>query len=286
MEKFLFTDGMNGVIEATSLEALEKLVESAEQPDTIRIWLFSSSEWISYAAFRKLVPAPARKEKTLVVADRSVKAYTAQPAFIPLTADKQSKSKQWLKKFFFFATAAAGVLLVFNFTKIKWEKAAPLSATAAWPSNVPVMDIDSLIYEIEDTRGQGLDRSTRTNLRLRNTWPDRITLQLVAEKETSSNISRFFNIDISIDNATGFNLDNAVVKLSVWNNRKISMTDTIRFGTIRYEKPAKRELDYRYKGDSISVSFESIKAKAFNFCYAATVKNEPGSYNDRWFCKE
>jgi len=282
MNKFLFTDGTNGVMEVQSKEELETLIESAEQPDKIRIWLFSSNEWISYAAFRKQMPPVSRKEKPVAINGNTS---VASSEWQPNTQSKRT-GYRWFKKVLYFTGAIAGVFLVFNFTKIKWEKADPVNTTAARPVNVPDMDIDSLIYEIEDSRGQSLDRNTRTNLRLRNTWPERILLQLAADRETSGAGSRFFNVDVSIDNTTGFNLDNAIVKVSVWKNKKISLTDTLHFNGIRYDKLAKRELDYRYKGDSISVSFESIKAKSFNFCYVAATKNNSGNYNDRWFCKE
>lgn len=284
MKKFLFTDGTIGVIEVQSLEELETLIESSGQPDKIRIWLFSSNEWISYAAFRKHVSMAIRKEKTVAVNGStliiSTERQTNGQQLIP------AKRPHWAKRFLYFTGAATSIFLVFNFTKIKWEKAEPVNTSAARPANVPAMDIDSLIEEIEYTRPQPLDRNTRANLRLRNTWPDRILLQLVADRETNGSGSRFFNIDVSIDNTTGFNLDNAVVKLSVWKNNKVSLTDTLRFSNIRYDKLSKRELDYRYRGDSISVAFESIKAKAFNFCYSAVAKNNSGNYNDRWFCRE
>ena len=269
-------------MEVQSQEELETLIESAEQSDKVRIWLFSSNEWISYAAFRKQMPPVSRKEKLVAVNSNG-------PVVNDELLQKYPPKKtgyRWLKKILYVTGATAGVFLVFNFTKIKWEKAEPVNATAGRPANVPDMDIDSLIYEIEESRGQAIDRNTRTNLRLRNTWPERVLLQLAADRETSGDGSRFFNVDVSIDNTTGFNLDNAIVKLSVWKNKKISLTDTLHFNGIRYDKLSKRELDYRYKGDSISVSFESIKAKSFNFCYAATTKNNSGNYNDRWFCSK
>jgi hypothetical protein len=148
------------------------------------------------------------------------------------------------------------------------------------------MDIDSLIMTIEDDRGILLDRSTRTNLRLRNTWPDRIELRLNSEMETSNASSRYYNVDVSIDNTTGFNLDEGIVKLSVWKNGRTIYTDTLRFNNIGYDKISSRQLSDTYRGDSIAVSFESIRAKAFNFCYSAAVKNNSGNYNDRWFCRE
>lgn len=272
MEKFLFTDGTNGVTEVHSIAALQTLIESTEHPEKIQIWLFSSTEWISYPTFRKQAKPVTKKEKPVTV--------ITDP--MPVS----STGRRWLKKMSYITLIAAGIFLVFNFTKIKWEKADPLNSAAARPDNVPVMDIDSLISEIEDIRGVSLDRSTRTNLRLRNTWPDRIALNLHSERETSNAVTRFFNVDISIDNTTGFNLDNAVVKLQVWKNNKVNSTDTFSFKNIRYDKVLKRPLTALYYGDSISVTFESIMAKAFNFCYSAATKNNSGNYNDRWFCRE
>ena len=274
MEKYLFTDGVSGVKEVQSQEELETLIASGDQPDKIRIWLFNSNEWISYAAYRRLYPAAGKKEASPI----AIAVETVRP--------KISNGKRWLKKFLFLIALTGGAFLVFNFTKIKWQKAGPVNFIAGRPGNVPLMDIDSLISEIEYERDEPLDRSTRTNLRLRNTWPDRIELQLQSEKETISAGARFFNIHVTIDNTTGSNLDNAVVKLLVWKNKKVNATDTLRFGTIRYDKLLTRGLDVIYRGDSISVSFESIRAKAFNFCYSAAIKNNSGNYNDRWFCRE
>ena len=272
MEKFLFTDGINGVSEVHSIAALQVLIESAEHPEKIQVWLFNSNEWISYAAFRKQTKLPTKKEKPIAV--------------IPDPRPVARTGRRLLKKMSYIALAATGIFLVFNFTRIKWEKTDPLNNAAVRPENVPIMDIDSLISEIEDLRGLSLDKSTRTNLRLRNTWPERIELNLHSERETSNAVTRFFKVDISIDNTTGFNLDNAVVKLQVWKNNKINTTDTVGFKNIRYDKILKRPLTAMYYGDSISVSFESIKAKAFNFCYSASVKNNSGNYNDRWFCRD
>lgn len=272
MNKYLFTDGINGVKELLSQEELQTQIDSAPYPDKIRMWKFNSNEWISYTAFLKKHPFIGKKE----MAAASVSTVG--------TPVRTGRGKQLLKKFLFVSSAAAGVFLIFNFTKIKWTKAAPVNSTAARPANVPRMDIDSLIMTIEDDRGVFLDRSTRTNLRLRNTWPDRIELRLNAEKETAGGSSRYFNVDISIDNTTGFNLDEAIIKFSVWKNGKTSNTDTLKFNNIRYLSA--RQLNDMYRGDSLAVSFESIRAKAFNFCYSAAVKNSSGNYNDRWFCRE
>lgn len=272
MDKFLYCDGTGAVIEAGSAEELASLVKNAPEPAKLRVWIFGSPEWIGYPAFLEQIPALNRRE----TAKESV------PASIPVL--KPQSGRRLLKKFLFATAIITGALLVFNFTYVKWEKAAPLQTTAARPGNVPVMDIDSLISDIEWMRNRTLDRNTRLNLRLRNTWPDRILLQLEAAHETGSAGSRFSGLKISIDNTTGFNLDNAVVNLWLWNDGKPGKADTLQFSGIRFDKLSIRELKERFRCDSISVSFQSISAKAFNFCYSADIKNNSGNANDRWFC--
>lgn len=275
MKKFLFTDGTIGVIEVQSPEELEARIDEAADPARVRIWLFSSSEWISLSAYRKQFPAPVRKPVA-----------TADTPMLYSVPKATRKKRNGIRKLLYLTGGIAGVLLVVNFTAIKWEKAAPVTSTASRPLNMPPMDIDSLISEIEMERGQALDRSTRTNLRLRNSWPDRIGLQLTADRESNGSASRFYNLQVSIDNTTGFNLDKAVVRFIVWKNKQISITDTLQFSNIRYDKLSSRERSGKFRGDSISVAFESIRAKAFNFCYAASTKNNSGNYNDRWFCRD
>ncbi len=284
MEKFLFTDGRNGVRQAESKEELENLIELTEEPEKIRVWIFHSSEWISFAAYRKLFPAVTGRQR---LAEGDAKKERSVPATIQPAAFKpEARKMHWSKKMLYLTGLAATLFLVFNFTKIKWRSAGTMATTAVRPDNVPVMDIDSLITSIEEDRGQYLDRSTRTNLRLRNTWPERILLQATSEKETSNSGSRFFNVHLSIDNTTGFPIDQAVVRLLVWKKDKPAIADTFRFSDIRFDKISERETSQRYKGDSISVDFLSIRAKAFNFSYSVALKNEPGQYNDRWFSKD
>ena len=274
MNKFLFTDGLNGVQETASADELETWIASSAQPARIRIWVYNSNEWIPLTAYRKQFPPAIKKQKP------------QEALVVTRTAAPVAAKMHWSKKLVYTTLAASGIFLVFNFTKIKWQTAAALSTTAARPANMPAMDIDSLITEIEYSRGASLDRSTRTNLRLRNTWPDRILLQLTADKETSTAGSRFSNLVISIDNTTGFALDEAVVRLLTWKNNKASVADTFHFNRIRFDKLSARNLADHFRADSLSVDFQSIKAKAFNFSYDVSVKNNPGAYNDRWFNKD
>lgn len=274
MNKYLFTDGTNGVLEVHSKNELLSLINSASDLDKARVWIFSSNEWIACSSFLKQNP----DFKKLESADKSGQ--------INESTVKKERSFHPFKKSVFVAGAITGALLIFNFTNAKWEKATPLIVTAARSPNVPVMNLDSLISEIELIRGKSLDKSTRYNLRMRNNWPESILLQLKAEREVKNNHFRFFNISLNLDNASGFILDDAQVNLYTWSNGKANLADTILFHDIRYDKILLRKLTSSYKGDSLSASFKSIKSKAFNFCYSAETKNKSGNYNDRWFCRD
>lgn len=274
MDKFLFTDGTNGVREAHSKEELLSLVHSAANPATIRIWIFSSHEWTDYHSFLRQHPGFEKEEK--------------RPA-LNVTSDNPAGRKgrrSLLRQGFFFIALLAGALLVFNFTSAGWEPVTPLRTEAARPANVPVMDMDSLIAEIEAIRSRPLDKNTRNNLRLRNNWPDYIFLRLRAEKEVKGTVTRFLKLELSIDNASGFIIDQAGVQLQLWKNGKASPSDTVQFANMRYDRIQVRKIDRIFRCDSISVSFRTIRARAFNFCYTVDKDNASGNYNDRWFCRD
>jgi hypothetical protein len=271
MEKYLFTDGTGEIREVQSEEELNTLVKSASHPERIRIWLFSSNEWISYAAFSKRSTTTFRE-----------KSFVAEEA---VTAELPVRKRGWLKKTLLFTLAGTTVFLVYNFTRIKWERIEPLNSPAARPANVPIINTDSVIDLVETVRGQKLDKITRTNLRIRNTWPERILLQLDAERESKGNTTRYSNINVTLDNATGYLIDEAIVKLTVWRKNEAPRSDTLHFNSIGYASPAKQEIKETFKGDSIAVSFYSIKAKSFNFCYSADKQSNYGNMGDRWFCK-
>jgi len=277
MEKYLFTDGTNVIREVQSKEELQTLIQSSADPEKIRIWIFNTNEWISLADFNK----------------RSSKLFSPVKKTPPVTEIRQKPPPArrfalppLLKKMLIGLVAAAAIFLVYNFTKVTWTRVSPLSITAARPVNTPLVNFDSLLQTIEALRGQKLDKITRTNLRIRNSWPDLLQLQLNAEKDTSREGSRYYNLELTLDNSTGYSIDNAVVKFIVWRNNEIGNTDTLRFANIGYASPAKRMIEGVFKGDSVSVSFTSIKSKVFNFCYSSDKKSNYGNYNDRWFCKE
>ena len=288
MEKYLFVDNTGGVREVQSKEELNSLIQSAPRADSIRIWVFNTHEWISYADFsknRNEIPGngPTNGKQSngnKKIADSVIPATNGEGHITSF------KRRHWLNKVLFFSLPAVALLLVHNFTLIDWKKASPLNITADHPANVPPVDTDSIIQTIEMFRGQKLDRTTRTNLRIRNGWPDRILLQLHAERDSSNAGSRFYNIELSIDNTTGYNIDNAIVKLTTWKNMTVNSSDTLLFRNISYALVAKRMLKNSYRADSLSVSFQGIKARSFNFCYSADKKSNYGNAGDRWFCRE
>ena len=278
MEKYLFTDGTNGIREAQSKEELHSFIQSSADPEKIRIWIFSTSQWISYADFSKRSVAKIIPFKKTTIQEDKKKdtAIVRQPV----------KKNSRLIKLFIAIITGVTVFLVYNFTRVKWRTISPLQIAAARPANTPQLNVDSLIQVIETTREQKLDKVTLTNLRIRNTWPDRIELQLKTNRDSGDAGTKFYHVELSIDNSTGYNIDNAVAELKEWKNNVATRTDTIHFSNIGYSSLANRAVDTEYRGDSLSVSFLSIKAKSFNFCYSADKESNYGNLNDRWFCKD
>ncbi|HRX94627.1 MAG TPA: hypothetical protein P5158_10935 [Chitinophagaceae bacterium] len=279
MEKFLFTDGVNAVQELHSANELRKLLATTPDKAAVSIWLFNSSEWLSYEKFIRQFPLFKIEKPT---------PQNGSKGFVPDTAIivKPAPKKKWFRRVAIYLLAASSILLVFNFTKAKWEKTESLTINAVRPDNVPVMDVDSLIQDIEITRNEKIGKNTRNNLRLRNTWPDRILLKASVSVEKNKAGNRYTAPVITIDNTTGYPLDQAVVQLITWKKNEISSLDTLHFSDVTFNGAISRKLPGSYRGDSLSISFVSIKAEAFNFCYDAGVENRSGNYNDRWFCRE
>jgi hypothetical protein len=274
MDKYLFTDGTNGIKEAHTKEELLSLINSSPDPANTRIWKFNSNEWTRYADLLKKDPSFKQGH------DRKI---NPQPVS---SITRQKEPNPWWKKTAIAAFILGWALLVFNFTSAKWEPAEPLQTSAIRPTNVPVMDIDSLVEEIEWMRGKLVDKGTRQNLRLRNNWPEYILLKLEAEQEKKGAASRYINAHLKLENATGLELDKVLVEVQVWKKGKASIADTLHFEKVKYDQTTKRALPGIYQGDSLSLSFRTIRAKAFNFCYSSSVKNNSGNYNDRWFCRD
>lgn len=283
MNKYLFNDGTNIIKEVHSTEELKSLLRSCNDPSRTRIWVFDTNEWVSYQDFAKVnnfsitpLVAPEKNE----------------PPRISDIADADTPGwKRPIKKFLVVIVFIAIAMLVYNFTRIKWEKSGGISMIAPRPSNVPELNVDSLIQVIEIQRGQSLDKVTKTNFRIRNTWPDKISLKLTGEKYFNKVTSKYENLELSIDNSTGYNLDNVVVQLNTWkrinaDSFTVSSMDTVRFTNVGYVLPVKRKIENSIRGDSISVSFSSLKSRVFNFCYSSEKESNYGNNNDKWYCKQ
>lgn len=283
MKKYLFNDGTNIIKEVHSSDELKSLLRSCSDPSRTRIWVFDTNQWLSYSDF--------------------VKAYnfSITPEFdvrrkesIPSGLGDEAESPGWKRKikgFLIFIGITAIAILVYNFTRIKWEEAGAVSITASRPANTPEVNMDSLIRVIETQRGQGLDKATNTNFRIRNTWPDKVSLTVSGKKFTNKQTNKYEELELSIDNSTGYLLDNAIVGIKVWKKEgpdhfTVNSTDTFRFFKIGYVMPVKRKIQSSFRGDSISLFFSSIKSKAFNFCYSAEKQSNYGNLNDRWYCKD
>ncbi|MGK2863599.1 MAG: hypothetical protein ACSLE0_16830 [Chitinophagaceae bacterium] len=278
MEKYLFTDGTNVVREVQSKEELHTLIKLCGDTAKARIWIANTCEWIPYTEFSKRSTPKIIPQKNIVKPAEKI---------MPVTIAPRSKAKYAgaVKLFFSLATGLA-IFLVYNFTRVKWTSLAPLQITAERPANVPVMSVDSLIGVVETLRGQKLDKTTLTNLRIRNNWPDRIMLQIKCDRDSGAAGIKYKNIELSVDNSTGYQIDNVVVELKDWQNDAIHKTDTFHLNNIGYSALSNRILKNEYRGDSLSVSFLYIKARSFNFCYSFDKESNYGNLNDRWFCKE
>jgi len=279
MEKFLFSDGTHAIKEVHSSGELQSLLNQTERKESIRVWKFNSNEWLGYEEFIKMFPS-----FKAVKFDIGVPAYN----FVPETAIvvKPVSLRKKIGKLFLFLLIPPAIILVFNFTRPGKSDTARVNIKAQRPENVPVMDVDSLIRNIEINRGETIGKNTKNNLRLRNTWPDRILLQATAQKRNSNRKLIFEDVRVSLDNTTGYKIEKAIVKLIVWNNHNAVPVDTIQFTGIPDTGIVERSLEGHYKGDSLSIVFEQIIAPAFNFCYSDKVENRSGNYNDRWFCRE
>jgi hypothetical protein len=279
MEKYLFNDGTNVVREVQSKEELDTFIQSAADKGLVKIWLFNTSQWISYAEFIQLTTPKIQPPKKLVI--------QAEKKIIPLINGQKKRGKlTGLIKTFVVLITVAAVFLIYNFSRERWHTASSLSVKAVWPANTPVIDIDSLIKTIENARGQKLDKVTQTNLRIRNSWPERIELKLKTDRDTSQSGNKFYNIELSIDNSTGYMIDEAVVELTDWRHGHINMTDTFHFNNVGYAAVSKRLLANEYRSDSLSLSFLTLRSRAFNFCYSFDKESNYGNLNDRWFCRD
>jgi len=277
MKKYLFTDGTNVIREVQSEEELQTLIQSSAELDKIRIWIFNTNEWLTHAEFCK-------QKFGRVTALKNDSGREDPPKKSPVSQKPVGPLR--ISRVLILLIAAVAIFLVYNFTRIKWRNIPALEVVAQRPVNVPIMDVDSLIREIEFARNQKLDKITATNLRIRNTWPDRIQLKLKSDRQAANGDIKFYNVSLFVDNSTGYNVDEVIVELNSWKNNEVASKDTFQFNSIGYAQPSTQAIPGEYRGDSLSVSFLSLRSKAFNFCYSAEKESNYGNLNDRWFCRE
>ncbi|MCZ2459813.1 MAG: hypothetical protein LC128_09300 [Chitinophagales bacterium] len=282
MNKYLFNDGTNIIKEVHSTEELKSLLRSVSDPSRTRIWEFDTNEWVSYTDFAK-------------AKNFSITPVIAPGMIVPPVIDQgETETPGWkskIKKFIIVVVIISAAMLVYNFTHLRWESAGTINIVSPRPANTPDLNVDSLIQIIETQRGQSLDKVTKTNFRIRNTWPEMISLKLNGDKFSNRSTNKYDNLEIAVDNSTGYNLDDAVVQLNTWKkvsagNYVLNNKDTFRLTNIGYISPVKLKIENSYKADSISVSFSSLKSKAFNFCYSAEKESNYGNNNDKWYCKQ
>lgn len=150
MDKFLLTDGTNGVREVHSKADLLALISSENQPGQgygcFTVMSGSAPLHLSANNLREPYPAP-----------------------IPILIHQQHRTLYLCKRGWtmlgYSLAAVAAALLIFNFTRAGWEAQGSISNSTVRPANVPQLDTDSLALVIEWQRGKALDKGTRTNLR-------------------------------------------------------------------------------------------------------------------------
>lgn len=275
MTKYLFNDGTNQIQEVHSREDLDKLAAPAD-PQRASVWVFPSDEWMSLARFRALYPAVQQGQTTVARQDQRPEAPVMPPP-------RKGLAMGW--KLLMGAVITAGILLIYNFTQHNWERIPDLTVRPERPENSPPINIDSLVATIEAARSTRLDKVTRTNLRIRNSWPEQILLSLKTERESSSSGIRYHSLQFTLDNATGYQLDEVEAEMSIWRNGMVDRKETVTFEKVNYTEPGKRTIDGQFVGDSISVRVLQAKAKSFNFCYSHDKQSNYGNLNDRWFCR-
>mgnify|MGYP001243178146 CR=1 FL=1 len=276
MEKYLFTDRTNVVREVQSKEELESFIRATGDTNHVRIWPFNSSQWLSYAEY-----LDRKTPRVLPVVNKASANVNAK--LVPVRRPAQFNT---LGKLFIALLLIAGVFLIYNFSRVRWYTASSLLARAERPANMPLMNLDSLVYIVESGRGKKLDKVTLTNFRIRNSWPERIELILKSDRDSSQSGNRFYNVEVSIDNSTGYMIDEAIVELQNWKNGSLFSTDTLHLDQVGYTSVARRILPGEFKSDSLTVAFLQIRSRAFNFCYARDKESNYGNLNDRWFCRD
>lgn len=281
--KFLFNDGSGSITEVYSNDELNILINNTIHKEQIRIWRYSTSQWIGYEEFLK---SQNRSEF-----QGSLTLPNKQEEPIGENAPKKITNLLGIVKMSVVVIGIIGgiFILIYVFFTKEWTDPTPVTAFAERPLNSPKVNTDSLVGVIEVTEFRTLDKLTKTNLRLRNNWPEKIVLSLQYDRsqhKRDATLSKFINTGINIENLTGYDLEEAVVELKVWKFHEVIKTDTFHFKAISYTAPSIRYTGQEYQGDSLSVNFRTIRSLGLNFCYSYERPAHSGNPNDKWFCKD
>jgi hypothetical protein len=74
--------------------------------------------------------------------------------------------------------------------------------------------------------------------------------------------------------------------VEVWKKEEVIQTDTFHLTGIGFREPYTQNITNSYKGDSLTVHFNSIRSFGLNFCYSYDEPTISGNPNDKWFCKD
>lgn len=303
--KFLYNDGSGKIKEVSSKEELDYYIGISPDKNKIRIWLYHSSNWIGYQEYLKIVhrasSMPARAAQVVNPAPASAGAAVSSfppassPVPAPIVKEKKpppetvTKPLQIILNICIVLVVAGGVYTALFYNKQEWTEPRVFGITAPRPANAAVMNMDSLIRMLEAKELRTLDNLTKLNLRLRNNWPDKIVLTLQAEARKhlkKDSLRQFNNLEWVVKNNSGYELDEAVVALNVWQDGEVNVQDTFRLTGIGYREPFTMNISNSYKGDSLTVHFYSIRSLGLNFCYTYEEPAISGNPNDKWFCKD
>jgi hypothetical protein len=299
--KFLFNDGSGKIREMSSKEELDYHVSISPDRDKIKIWLYHSSSWISYQEFLKKAPSNWQtlngKAETVkpvqvdILVTETPKSFTS-----PVVKEKKqrpptvTKPLQIVLNICIVLVVAGGVYAALFYNTKEWTESRIYEAKAVRPANAALVNVDSLIHTIEVKEMRTLDKLTKMNLRLRNNWPEKIVLSLQGQQQKhlkKDSTLRFNELQCIVKNFTGYEIDEAVVSINVWKDGAMKTQDTFRLQHIGYRgEPYTQTISNTYKGDSLTIHFQSIRSFGLNFCYSYEKPTISGNPNDKWFCKD
>lgn len=298
--KFLFNDSSGKIRQMSSKEELDYHISISPEKHKVKIWLYHSSSWVSYQEYvkssivnRETVNGKGETEKP-VQATVTVKTFTPAPP--PIVKERKprpptvTKPLQILLNICIVMVVAGGVYAALFYNKREWTEPKSFETITIRPPNAQSVNTDSVIHTIEVKEMRTLDKLTKMNLRLRNNWADKIVLTLQGQQEIhlkKDSILRFTKLQCIVKNFSGYEIDQAVVSINVWKDGVVKTQDTFRLQQIGYRgEPYTQTISNTYKGDSLTIHFQSVRSFGLNFCYSYEEPTISGNPNDKWFCKD